>query len=56
MGKLVPKGLKEKLIVGPPDEDDWNITRYFIKFLKLFYGAILKFLGSLHVTYNIFMN
>jgi hAT family C-terminal dimerisation region/Domain of unknown function (DUF4413) len=49
--------LKGKVkMASPPDEDDWNRARCFIKFLKLFYGATLKFSGSLHVTSNAFFH
>ena len=44
---------KEK-IKGPPEKEDWNRARVFVKFLKMFYDVTLKFLGSLHVTSNIF--
>ncbi|KAK9293198.1 hypothetical protein L1049_021187 [Liquidambar formosana] len=40
--------------LGPPDMDDWDRVRVFVKFLKLFYNATLRFSGSLHVTANVF--
>ncbi|WCJ38060.1 hypothetical protein M5689_019139 [Euphorbia peplus] len=41
---------------GPPNVDDWKNARCFIKFLKLFYNATLKFSGSLFVTSNTFFH
>ncbi|KAK9286449.1 hypothetical protein L1049_014846 [Liquidambar formosana] len=40
--------------LGPPDIDDWDKVRVFVKFLKLFYNATLRFSSSLHVTANVF--
>ncbi|CAL5414902.1 unnamed protein product [Camellia sinensis] len=37
---------------GPPTKDDWNKCRMFVKFLRLFYHATRRFLGSLYVTSN----
>jgi hypothetical protein len=48
------KGKKKH--IGPPSCLDWENTRIFIKFLKLFYGVTLKFLGSLHVTCYFFFH
>ncbi|WCJ28874.1 Zinc finger BED domain-containing protein RICESLEEPER 2 [Euphorbia peplus] len=41
---------------GPPNVDDWKNAKCFIKFLKLFYNATLKFSGSLFVTSNTFFH
>ncbi|KAK2640602.1 hypothetical protein Ddye_028397 [Dipteronia dyeriana] len=38
--------------MGPPRFDDWEISRVFVKFLKKFYDATLKFSASLSVTSN----
>uniref|UniRef100_A0A803PEN4 BED-type domain-containing protein n=1 Tax=Cannabis sativa TaxID=3483 RepID=A0A803PEN4_CANSA len=38
-----------------PSSDDWDNARYFVKFLKIFYDATLRFSGTLHVTSNIFL-
>ena len=38
----------------PPNENDWETYRKFVKFLKLFYNAIEKLPGSLYVTSNAF--
>jgi hypothetical protein len=38
--------------LGPPNYDDWERIRTFLKFLKLFYDATLRLLGSLYVTSN----
>ena len=46
--------LREKNFKGPPEKEDWNRARVFVKFLKMFYDVTLKFLGSLHVTSNFF--
>lgn len=37
-----------------PTKDDWDKCRVFLKFLKLFYNATLKFSGSLYVTSSTF--
>ncbi|KAL7254644.1 hypothetical protein ACSBR1_008905 [Camellia fascicularis] len=39
---------------GPPNEAVWNNCRVFLKFLRLFYNATKRFLGSLYVTSNCF--
>ncbi|KAG7943234.1 hypothetical protein I3843_15G028400 [Carya illinoinensis] len=46
------KGGASKL--GPPTMDDWDKSRLFVKFLKLFYDATLRFSGANYVTCNCF--
>ncbi|KAG6713707.1 hypothetical protein I3842_05G167000 [Carya illinoinensis] len=46
------KGRASKL--GPPTKDDWDKSRLFVKFLKLFYDATLRFSGANYVTCNCF--
>ena len=38
----------------PLTYEDWNKCRLFVRFLKLFYDATLRFSGSKHITYNAF--
>jgi hypothetical protein len=45
---MLKKGL------GPPNYDDWDRIRTFLKFLKLFYDATLRLSGSLYVTSNMY--
>jgi hypothetical protein len=33
--------------LGPPNEDDWDNVRHFVKILKVFYDVIVKIYGSL---------
>ena len=40
----------------PPNEDDWDNCRTFVKFLKILYNAMKRFWGSLYVTSNVFFN
>jgi len=40
--------------LGPPNYDDWDSIRTFLKFLKLFYDATLRLSGSLYVTSNMY--
>ncbi|KAL0009737.1 hypothetical protein SO802_004845 [Lithocarpus litseifolius] len=40
----------------PPNEDDWETCRKFVKFLRLFYNATKKFSGFLYVTSNAFFD
>ena len=47
------KHFEKEKIKGPPEKEDWNRAKVFVKFLKMFYDVTLKFLGSLHVTSNI---
>ena len=47
------KHFEKEKVKGPPEKEDWNITRVFVKFLKMFYDVTLKFSGSLHVTSNV---
>ncbi|KAF5443414.1 hypothetical protein F2P56_035970 [Juglans regia] len=47
------KGGASKL--GPPTKDDWDKSRLFVKFLKLFYDATLCFSGANNVTCNCFV-
>ena len=42
--------------MGPPNTSDWKKTRSFVKFLKLFYNATLRFSGSLYITCNTFFH
>ena len=42
--------------MGPPNNLDWKKTRSFVKFLKLFYNATLRFSGSLYITCNTFFH
>ena len=37
------------------DDEDWKKIRIFGKFLKIFYDAILWFLGANYVTSNIYI-
>ena len=41
-------------ILGAPDSEDWAKARLYVKFLKLFHKATLRFSGSLFVTSNVF--
>ncbi|XP_023921965.1 zinc finger BED domain-containing protein RICESLEEPER 1-like [Quercus suber] len=45
-----------KKILGPPDFEDWDNVKVFVKFLKLFYEVTLRFFGSLYVTSNVFFH
>ena len=47
------KHFEKEKIKGPPEKEDWNRVRVFVKFLKMFYYVTFKFSGSLHVTSNI---
>jgi len=38
----------------PPTFDNWENVRVFLKFSKLFYDAIMRLSGSLHVTSNMY--
>ncbi|KAL0007898.1 hypothetical protein SO802_009400 [Lithocarpus litseifolius] len=40
----------------PPNENDWETCRKFVKFLRLFYNATKRFSGSLYVTSNAFFD
>ena len=42
--------------MGPPRFDDWETSRVFVKFLKKFYDATLKFSASLSVTSNLYFH
>ena len=39
-----------------PTKQDWDNCRMLVKFLKLFYNATNRFLGSLYVTSNCFFD
>ena len=39
-----------------PTKQDWDNCRVLVKFLKLFYNATKRFLGSLYVTSNYFFD
>ena len=43
-------------ILRPPDFEDWDNVKVFVKFLKLFYEVTLQFYGSLYVTSNVFFH
>ena len=45
-----------KKILGPPDFEDWDNVKVFVKFLKFFYEVTLRFSGSLYVTSNVFFH
>ena len=45
-----------KKILGPPNFEDWDNVKVFVKFLKLFYEVTLRFFGSLYVTSNVFFH
>ena len=45
-----------KKILGPPDFEDWDNVKVFVKFLKLFYEVTLRFFDSLYVTSNVFFH
>ena len=40
----------------PPNEDDWETCRKFVKLFKLFYNATKRFSGSLYMTSNVFFD
>ncbi|TXG63831.1 hypothetical protein EZV62_010825 [Acer yangbiense] len=42
--------------MGPPRFDDWETSRVFVKFLKKFYDATLKFSASLSVRSNLYFH
>ncbi|TXG54220.1 hypothetical protein EZV62_019476 [Acer yangbiense] len=42
--------------IRPPRFDDWETSRVFVKFLKKFYDATLKFSASLSVTSNLYFH
>ncbi|KAF7121224.1 hypothetical protein RHSIM_Rhsim13G0128000 [Rhododendron simsii] len=48
------RGRKEN--VGPPTSSDWEKIKLYVKFLRVFYLATLKFSGSLYVTCNVFFD
>ena len=48
------KHFEKEKIKDPPEKEDWNRARVFIKFLKTFYDVNMKFLGFLYVTSNFF--
>ncbi|CAL5341776.1 unnamed protein product [Camellia sinensis] len=50
------KGKERRKTIGPPTSYDWMKTRLYVKFLKLFYNATLRFSGSLYVTCNAFFS
>ena len=43
-------------ILRPPDFEDWDNVKVFVKFLKLFYEVTLRFSSSLYVTSNVFFH
>jgi len=45
----------DKKGLGPPTFADWERIRIFLKFLKLFYDAIMGLSGSLYVTSNMYV-
>ncbi|XP_058226607.1 zinc finger BED domain-containing protein RICESLEEPER 2-like [Rhododendron vialii] len=48
------RGRKEN--VGAPTSSDWGKIKLYVKFLRVFYLATLKFSGSLYVTCNVFFD
>lgn len=51
-GKGRGKAKARKETLGPPTSGDWQNASLYVKFLKLFYDATLKFSGSKYVTCN----
>ncbi|CAL5336331.1 unnamed protein product [Camellia sinensis] len=47
---------KGKRFISYPKEEDWEVARVFVKFLRLFYHVTLQLSGSLHVTSNVFFH
>ena len=47
------KGIK---FLRPLNDIDCDNARVFMRFLKLFYNATLRFLGSSHITSDVFFN
>lgn len=47
---FIDDGKNDGKKVGAPTSSDWENARVFVKFLKFFYDATLKFSGSLVVT------
>ena len=43
-------------ILRPPDFEDWDNVKVFVKFLKLFNEVTLQFSSSLYVTSNVFFH
>ena len=41
------KHFEKEKIKDPPEKEDWNRARVFVKFLKMFYDVTLKFSRSL---------
>ena len=41
--------------LDPLTFENWDKCRLFVKFLKLFYDATLRFSGSKHITSNAFL-
>nr|KAJ0212011.1 hypothetical protein LSAT_V11C400185890 [Lactuca sativa] len=48
------KRRRSEKVVGTPDADDWEVARYFIDYLRIFYNVTKKISGSKYVTTNIF--
>ncbi|CAI9296930.1 unnamed protein product [Lactuca saligna] len=48
------KRRRNEKVVGTPDADDWEVARYFIDYLRIFYNVTKKIFGSKYVTANIF--
>ena len=53
-GKGKGKGKVRRKAYGAPTSSDWMMAKLYVKFLKLFYNATLRFSGSLYVTSNSF--
>ncbi|WOH00644.1 hypothetical protein DCAR_0520015 [Daucus carota subsp. sativus] len=54
--KAKKKKKRKEVVGGPPSENDFEIARNFLKFLKLFYRVTEKISGSKYVTSNLFFD
>ncbi|KAF7119892.1 hypothetical protein RHSIM_Rhsim13G0135600 [Rhododendron simsii] len=50
------KGRGWKEIIGPQTSSDWEKIKLYVKFLRVFYLATLKFSGSLYVSCSVFFD
>ncbi|CAI9283695.1 unnamed protein product [Lactuca saligna] len=48
------KRRRNEKVLGTPDADDWEVARYFIEYLRIFYNVTKKIFGSKYVTTNKF--
>ncbi|TXG66426.1 hypothetical protein EZV62_007701 [Acer yangbiense] len=55
-GIILEEDESVKRKMGPPRFDDWETSKVFVKFLKKFYDATLKFSASLSVTSNLYFH